>query len=117
MWNGELCCVLSEGYYFIWSDDVFYFIIWEDGRCNNDFLSIFLFICLYIFIFIGFGCVSIFWFQRNDFSFLECFDCVGIIMDYFVCVFCEMRKFCMFLYNVVSWGYFDLSNMVWELDM
>lgn len=38
-------------------------------------------------------------------------------MDYFVCVFCEMRKPCMSSHNAVSWGYFDVSNMAWELDM
>lgn len=117
MWNGESCSVSSEGHHFIRSDDVSQLITWEDGRCNNDFLSTLPPTRSHIPISTGFGCASIFWLQRNDPSFLERFDCAGTIMDYFVCVFCEKRKPCMSSHNAVSWGYFDVSNMAWELDM
>ena len=32
-------------------------------------------------------------------------------------ILCQMDKPCMSSQNAVSWGYFDVDNMTWELDL
>lgn len=117
MWKGQSLSKPKANDYFISSDNVSHLITWEDGRCSNEFLATLPSTRTNISISTGFGCASIFWLQRNRPNFLERFDCAGTIMDFIVCVLCQMVKPGMSLHNAVSWGYFDVNNMTWELDL
>ena len=116
MWKGQ--SVLNT------TDDILAFknnpsslITWEDRRCNEEFLSTLPPTRQTVAISTGFGCASLFWLQRNHPSLVECYDCAGTIMDFVVCILCQMDKPCMSSQNAVSWGYFDVDNMTWELDL
>ena len=119
MWKGQSCvtCNTKEaGEYFTSSDNVSRLISWEDRRCTNEFLATLPATRTNIAISTGFGCASLFWLQRNRPSVLERFDCAGTIMDFIVCVLCQMDRPFMSVHNAVSWGYFDVHNMTWELE-
>ena len=92
-------------------------ITWEDRRCTNEFLATLPLTQTDVAISTGFGCASLFWLQRNYPSLLERYDCAGTIMDFIVCLLCQLEEPCMSSQNAVSWGYFDVENMKWELDL
>lgn len=99
------------------SNNVSNLITWEDRRCTNEFLSTLPPTHTNVPISTGFGCASLFWLKRNHLSLLERYDCAGTIMDFIVCLLCQMDKPLMSSQNAVSWGYFDVDNMTWELDL
>jgi len=108
----------SESYeYFKSSDNVSRLITWEDRRCTNEFLATLPGTRTNVAISTGFGCASLFWLRKNHPSLLERFDCAGTIMDFIVCVLCQMDKPFMSPHNAVSWGYFNVHNMMWELEI
>lgn len=92
-------------------------ITWEDRRCTNEFLAALPLTQTDVAISTGFGCASLFWLQRNYPSLIERYDCAGTIMDLIVCLLCQLEEPCMSSQNAVSWGYFDVENMKWELDL
>ena len=90
----------------------------EDRRCTNEFLATLHLTQTDVAIFTGFGCASLFWLQRNYPSLLERYDCAGTIMDFIVSsLLCQLEEPCMSSQSAVSWGYFDVENMKWELDL
>ena len=92
-------------------------ITWEDRRCTNEFLATLPLTQTDVAISTGFGCASLFWLQRNYPSLLERYDCAGTIMDFIVSLLCQLEEPCMSSQSAVSWGYFDVENMKWELDL
>lgn len=120
MWKGQSCvtCNTSElRDYFTSSHNVSHLITWEDRRCSSEFLATLPATRTNVAISTGFGCASLFWLQRNHPSFLERFDCAGTIVDFIVCVLCQMDKPRMSSHNAVSWGYFHADNMTWEFGV
>lgn len=120
MWKGQSCVTWNTSEaddYFTSGNNVSHLITWEDRRCTNEFLATLPPARTNVAISTGFGCASLFWLQRNHPSLLERFDCAGTVMDFIVCVLCQMDKPCMSSHNAVSWGYFDVNNMTWELDL
>ena len=120
MWKGQSCVMWDSSEfrdYFRSSDNVSHLITWEDRRCTTDFLATLPVTRTNIAISTGFGCASLFWLQRNHPHDLKDFDCAGTIMDFIVCVLCQMDKPFMSSHNAVSWGYFHVNNMTWELDV
>lgn len=120
MWKGQSCvtCNTSElRDYFRSSHNVSHLITWEDRRCSSEFLATLPATRTNVPISTGFGCASLFWLQRNHPNFLERFDCAGTIVDFIVCVLCQMDKPRMSSHNAVSWGYFHANNMTWEFDV
>ena len=118
MWKGQSCVTWNTSEadeYF--TSSVSHLITWEDRRCTNEFLATLPASRTNVAISTGFGCASLFWLQRNAPDLLDRFDCAGTVMDFIVCVLCQMNKPCMSSHNAVSWGYFDVHNMTWELDM
>lgn len=118
MWKRQLCLDwnVSENY-FTGGNDVSSLITWEDRRCTNEFLSTLPPTQTDVAISTGFGCASLFWLQRHKPSLLGRYDCAGTVMDFIVCMLCQMHKPCMSSQNAASWGYFNVDNMAWELDL
>lgn len=120
MWRGHSCVTWDTSEfrdYVTSSDNVSHLITWEDRRCTSEFLATLPATRTNVAISTGFGCASLFWLQGNRPNLLERFDCAGTIMDFIVCVLCQMDKPCMSSHNAVSWGYFHFNNMKWELDI
>ena len=67
-------------------------ITWEDRRCTNEFLATLPLTQTDVAISTGFGCASLFWLQRNYPSLLEPYDCAGTIMDFIVCLLCQLEE-------------------------
>ena len=38
-------------------------------------------------------------------------------MDFIVSLLCQLEEPCVSSQSAVSWGYFDVENMKWELDL
>ena len=120
MWKGKSCVTWKTSEFrdsFRPSDNVSHLITWEDRRCTTEFLATLPVTRTNVGISTGFGCASLFWLQRNHPSLLQRFDSAGTIMDFIVCVLCQRDKPCMSVHNAVSWGYFHVDNMTWELDV
>lgn len=118
MWKGQSCLAWNTfDDYFTSRNNVSRLITWEDRRCTDEFLSLLPPTQQNLSVSTGFGCASLFWLQRNHPSDLEYYDCAGTVMDFIVCLLCQMDKPCMSSQNAVSWGYFDVNNMNWELEL
>lgn len=92
-------------------------ITWEDRRCTPEFLRSLPQSKQRTALSTGFGCATLFWLQRNNPSRLECYDYAGTIMDFIVCILCQSDKPCMSSQSAASWGYFNVDNMTWELEI
>lgn len=118
MWKGQSFQAFNTtGDILAFNNNASSLITWEDRRCHEEFLSTLPRTQQTVAISTGFGCASLFWLQRNHPSLLERYDCAGTIMDFVVSMLCQMNKPCMSSQNAVSWGYFDVDNMTWELNL
>ena len=98
------------------------FITWQDGRCTPEFLSSLPPTRQPIQLSAGYGCASLAWLSRFKPELIEQFDRAGTIMDLVVWSLCghsreEGRKVVMSTQNATSWGYFDITEVKWELDV
>lgn len=98
-------------------------ITWQDGRCDEDFLSSLPTSHQPISVSTGYGCATLAWLQHHQPNVIEKFDRAGTIMDLITWIFCTAgetnpsQKVLMSSQNATSWGYFDIEKMEWELDL
>lgn len=99
------------------SDFVSHLVTWEDQRCSAEFLNSLPKACENsLSLSTGFGCATIFWFARNNPSFLSSYDFVGTVEDLLVVVLCGLDKPVMSTQNAFSWGCYDLKQKSWEKE-
>ena len=89
-------------------------VTWRDGRCTDIFLKSLPKALKPVST--GYGCCTLFWFQRFNESLLEQFNRAGTIMDLVVCLLCGVNSVPMSTQNANSWGYFDMTNNNWEIE-
>ena len=90
-------------------------ITWQDNRCDHVFLSSLPYTSKPVST--GYGCATLFWFQRNEQQILELFDRAGTVMDLLVNMLCGLDVVVMSSQNAYSWGYFDMVTGQWEDEM
>ena len=93
-------------------------VTWQDGRCTTEFLASLPVSQLPIAISGGYGCATLSWLARHQPDILRQFDRAGTIMDLLVWALCGGGgRVRMSAQNAASWGYFDVSKGIWELEM
>ena len=92
-------------------------VTWEDLRCTEDFIASLPTPDTHLRLATGHGCVTLFWFQRNNPEYLEKFTHAGTIMDLLVARLCGLDKPVMGIQNAASWGYFNVSEKSWNKEM
>ena len=90
---------------------------WQDGRCEETFLSSLPPSRQSVTLCSGYGCATLAWLQRHRPEELAGYDRAGTIMDYVVWRLVGGGSVTMSSQNAVSWGYFDQHSMSWELDL
>jgi sedoheptulokinase len=91
---------------------------WQDNRCSPQFISTLPKPDSYVdYISSGFGCATIFWLQRNSPDFIKLFSNSGTIMDFLVCILCDLDVPLISTHNATSYGYFDPIAHCWNTNM
>ncbi|XP_077361258.1 sedoheptulokinase isoform X1 [Festucalex cinctus] len=109
-WNAE------RGY--DWSRGNFsQLITWQDGRCDNSFLSSLPKPNSHLSVATGFGCATIFWYMKHRPEFLKDFTIAGTIHDYVVSMLCGLDRCLMTPQNAASWGFYNTSSNQWNVDI
>ncbi|XP_072548865.1 sedoheptulokinase [Salminus brasiliensis] len=118
-WKSETGCEWSssdEGHRFR-PQDVSTLITWQDGRCSSDFLSSLPKPESHLSVATGFGCASIFWYNKHRPAFLSEFSMAGTIQDYVVSMLCGSEGCVITGQNAASWGYFSTTKNQWNMDI
>lgn len=115
-WKGKSGCDWSSRDFFT-ARDASQLVTWQDGRCNNTFLSSLPKPDSHLSLATGFGCATIFWYLKHRPEFLEGFTAAGTIQDYVVSMLCGLEKCVMTPQNAASWGYFNTSSNQWNIDI
>ncbi|CAF1043118.1 unnamed protein product [Brachionus calyciflorus] len=89
-------------------------ITWQDERCDSEFLKS-LPVKSISDLSTGFGCASLFWLEFNSLLKESNFDSAGTIHDYVT--FLLSNQNLMSNQNALSWGYFDLKQNSWQMDL
>ena len=92
-------------------------ITWQDGRCSPEFLSSLPPTRQPVAVSTGYGCATLAWLQRHQPGQLRSYSRAGTIMDLVVWLLCSPEKTQMSAQNATSWGYFDMKQMQWEIDV
>ena len=108
--NGRISCINS-------SESISHLVTWQDNRCNELFLSSLPQTCQSIAISSGYGCATLFWYQKYQPDLLKVYNKAGTIMDLIVCILCGRSDVIMTSHNATSWGYFDNGANNWEIKM
>ncbi|XP_031574536.1 sedoheptulokinase-like [Actinia tenebrosa] len=98
-------------------DFISHLITWEDQRCSTQFLNSLPKTENSLLLSTGFGCATIFWFARNNPSFLSTYEYAGTVQDLLVALLCGTSKPIMSTQNAFSWGYYNLKEKAWEKEM
>ncbi|XP_077597183.1 sedoheptulokinase isoform X5 [Stigmatopora nigra] len=109
-WNSERGCDWSKGKFS-------HLITWQDGRCDEKFLSSLPKPDSHLSVATGFGCATIFWYMKHRPAFLKGFTMAGTIQDYVVSSLCGLDKCLMTPQNSASWGFYNTSSNQWNVDI
>lgn len=106
------------------SSDVSNLFTWQDERCLvDDFLLSLPKSSQNIQISSGYGCATLAWLNKFQPERLGSYNRAGTIMDLVVWDLCRRpndsvnSQVLMSSQNATSWGYFDMSEMCWEVEM
>ncbi|XP_074528494.1 sedoheptulokinase [Halichoeres trimaculatus] len=112
-WKAKSACDWSNRDFFT-PRNTSQLITWQDGRCSSHFLSSLPQPDSHLSVATGFGCATIFWYQRHRPEFLEGFTVAGTIQDYVVSMLCGLDGCVMTPQNAASWGFFNTSSNQWN---
>nr|XP_061817930.1 sedoheptulokinase-like [Nerophis lumbriciformis] len=115
-WKAKSGCDWSNGNFFT-AGHISQLITWQDGRCNNTFLSSLPKPDSHLSVSTGFGCATIFWFMKHRPEFLKDFTVSGTIQDYVVAMLCGLDRCVMTPQNAASWGFYNTSTSMWNVDI
>ena len=91
---------------------------WQDSRCDQEFMKSLPAQDSHLKLATGYGCATIFWFQRHRPDFLAKYDCCGTLMDFIVAMITNNQsKPSMSNHNASSWGYFNSVTNEWNLEI
>ncbi|XP_057677710.1 sedoheptulokinase [Corythoichthys intestinalis] len=109
-WNSESGCDWSRG-------NFSHLITWQDGRCDEKFLSSLPKPDSHLSVATGFGCATVFWYMKHRPAFLKDFTVAGTIQDYVVSLLCGLDRCLMTPQNAASWGFFNTCSNQWNADI
>ncbi|CAH1802058.1 unnamed protein product [Owenia fusiformis] len=89
-------------------------VTWQDGRCDEAFLSTLPSPESNCPISTGYGCATLFWLQRHSRETIQSYDCAGTIQDFVVAMLCNLHNPVMSEHNAASWGYYNTSSQSWN---
>nr|XP_057934580.1 sedoheptulokinase [Doryrhamphus excisus] len=115
-WKAKSGCNWSSGNFFT-AHDTSRLITWQDGRCSNKFLSSLPKPDSHLSVATGFGCATIFWYMKHRPEFLKDFTVAGTIHDYVVSMLCGLETCLMTPQNAASWGFYNTSTCLWNVDI
>ncbi|XP_056264338.1 sedoheptulokinase isoform X1 [Pseudoliparis swirei] len=116
LWKARGGCIWSKRDFFT-SGDTSQLITWQDGRCSSNFLSSLPKPDSHLSVATGFGCATILWHAKHRPEFLEDFTVAGTIQDYVVSMLCGLDGCVMTPQNAASWGFFNTSSNLWNVDI
>ncbi|KAL5235666.1 hypothetical protein ACI65C_003076 [Semiaphis heraclei] len=90
---------------------------WQDARTDFQFLGKLPKPHSHLKAYSGYGCNTIFWLKENQPEILNNFNHCGTIQDLIVSILCNQGKPVMSTHNAASWGYFDVTNCSWNIDI
>ncbi|XP_001952623.3 sedoheptulokinase isoform X1 [Acyrthosiphon pisum] len=90
---------------------------WQDARTDFQFLAKLPKPHSHLKAYSGYGCNTIFWLKENQPEILSNFNQCGTIQDLIVSILCNQGKSVMSTHNAASWGYFNVTDCSWNIDI
>ncbi|XP_050437209.1 sedoheptulokinase-like isoform X2 [Adelges cooleyi] len=117
-WKKQFIQTLWDNHFNIEKSDlVSNLYTWQDARVDASYLEKLPKPKSHLNIYSGYGCSTIFWLNENQINELNKYKYCGTIQDLIVSILCNREDSIMSTHNAASWGYFDVKNNAWNINI